>query len=649
MFRRALASLTAAVLATAVLAAGVAAPAAAADELSLSPSSGALVPATAEVSYQQDFTASGGSGPYTFAFLFTAGSAPAGLQTDPAGRISGTPMVSGSFGVTVVLTDGAGDTVSQSYTLIVSPPVITIGPAVLPSAAAGALYAQTLAVTGGAAPYSFSVTAGVLPPGWSLTGGGTLSGTAEAVENYGFTVTATDSRGFTGSQAYLLPVAVPTLSLSPPTLTDPAVGVPYSQTIAASGGTAPYTYQVAAGALPDGLTLEPTTGVLSGTPRSAGPASFAVQATDSTTGIGAPFSVTLPYSFTVQTPPPAAPSITGIAPTRGAPTGGTIVTITGEHFTGATAVSFGATPAVTFIVNSETQLTALTPPGTPGTVDVTVTTPSGTSASGAADRFSYAAPLRITTSGLADGAYHEAYSETVTASGGSGPYAFLATGLPTGLSIDRATGTITGMPELAGSYAVELTITDSAEESTTLSLTLEIAANPTLIVPQSVTAGTSFTVQLSGLIPGHVIDFVLHSDPVDLGSTTVGADGTASFTGAVPAGFSGPHTLLILDGATTIGSPAVTVITAPASPAPTPDPTPKPSRAPTLQASSPVRATADDPVATPAAAPATGQPDTLAQTGTDAVPPLALAVLALLAGLVTLVVSAFRRRGARRV
>jgi plastocyanin len=88
---------------------------------------------------------------------------------------------------------------------------------------------------------------------------------------------------------------------------------------------------------------------------------------------------------------PAAPTVTSISPTTGLPQGGTTVVIRGTDFSGATAVSFGSTPAASFTVNSATQITANSPPGT-GAVDVTVTTASGTSAAGAADRFTYTLP-----------------------------------------------------------------------------------------------------------------------------------------------------------------------------------------------------------------------------------------------------------------
>jgi alpha-tubulin suppressor-like RCC1 family protein len=84
-----------------------------------------------------------------------------------------------------------------------------------------------------------------------------------------------------------------------------------------------------------------------------------------------------------------APVVTKISVKTGPAAGGTSVTITGKELTGATGVSFGASPAVSFTVNSATSITATAPPGAAGTVDVTVTAVGGTSAISAKDRFKY--------------------------------------------------------------------------------------------------------------------------------------------------------------------------------------------------------------------------------------------------------------------
>ena len=93
----------------------------------------------------------------------------------------------------------------------------------------------------------------------------------------------------------------------------------------------------------------------------------------------------------------ALPTVTGISPSTGSGAGGTSVTITGTNFTGATKVNFGGVAAASFTVNSATSITATSPAGS-GTVDVIVTTPGGTSATSAADQFTFTAVPPTVTS-----------------------------------------------------------------------------------------------------------------------------------------------------------------------------------------------------------------------------------------------------------
>jgi hypothetical protein len=85
----------------------------------------------------------------------------------------------------------------------------------------------------------------------------------------------------------------------------------------------------------------------------------------------------------------AAPAVTGVSPASGSVAGGDTVTVTGSGFTGATGVSFGTVAASNLIPVSDTQLTVTSSPAAAGTVDVTVTTPAGTSAATPADQFTY--------------------------------------------------------------------------------------------------------------------------------------------------------------------------------------------------------------------------------------------------------------------
>jgi hypothetical protein len=87
----------------------------------------------------------------------------------------------------------------------------------------------------------------------------------------------------------------------------------------------------------------------------------------------------------------AVPTVTGVVPNSGPTAGGTAVTITGTGFQCVTGVKFGTTPAATYTVVSPTEITATSPAGNPGTIDVTVTNCNGTSPTGAADQFTYVA------------------------------------------------------------------------------------------------------------------------------------------------------------------------------------------------------------------------------------------------------------------
>ncbi|WP_370351512.1 IPT/TIG domain-containing protein [Catenulispora sp. EB89] len=91
---------------------------------------------------------------------------------------------------------------------------------------------------------------------------------------------------------------------------------------------------------------------------------------------------------------PVIPTVAAISPAKGAEAGGGTVVVTGGPFLGAggtTGVSFGGVPAASYTVDSDSQITAVVPPQTARTVDVTVTNDNGTSATGQADQYTYAA------------------------------------------------------------------------------------------------------------------------------------------------------------------------------------------------------------------------------------------------------------------
>jgi hypothetical protein len=101
-----------------------------------------------------------------------------------------------------------------------------------------------------------------------------------------------------------------------------------------------------------------------------------------------------------------APTVSSLSPTNGPARGGTSVTIAGGDFTGATDVTFGASAAASFSVDSATQITAVAPAGIVGSVNLTVTTSTGTSATGAQTLYTYVASEPSAPTGVSATAGH---------------------------------------------------------------------------------------------------------------------------------------------------------------------------------------------------------------------------------------------------
>jgi hypothetical protein len=156
---------------------------------------------------------------------------------------------------------------------------ITLAPPTLPNGLVGQPYSQAITAESGVAPFTFSVSAGALPAGLTLSTAGLLAGTPNGTGSFSFTVSVVDVGGVPGSRAYTMSVACPVISITPGSLVDAQLNQPYSVSLVASGGTAPYQFTIQSGSLPAGLTLA-NDGQITGTPTSTGAAVFTVVAVD---------------------------------------------------------------------------------------------------------------------------------------------------------------------------------------------------------------------------------------------------------------------------------------------------------------------------------------------------------------------------------
>ncbi len=248
-----------------------------------------LSAATAGSNYSATISASGGSTPLTWSI--SSGSLPAGLSlqgsTGSSVAISGEPTGAGTGSFTVMVTDSTNTSSSQALTLTVhAPPALTITTGSLPAAEAGLAYSQTLHASGGVAPYSWTVSAGSLPAGLMLNSAtGTIRGTPSTLGTASFTIRATDSETPTAASTTAnlsITVNNPPLQITTTSLPQATINVTYTGTVAAIGGTPPYTWSISLGSLPPGLTLNVNTGLITGTPTSTGTFAFTGKVTDST-------------------------------------------------------------------------------------------------------------------------------------------------------------------------------------------------------------------------------------------------------------------------------------------------------------------------------------------------------------------------------
>ena len=202
----------------------------------------------------------------------------------------------------VVTTPGGTATLTNGYTYAVPAP--TVGPVSATVAANSSANPITLSLSGGAAT---SVAVSTAASHGTATASGTsitYTPTAGYSGSDTFAYTATNASGTSSPATVTITVSPPTLSVTPTTLPNGTQGSAYSQTLSASGGTAPYSYAITAGALPAGLTLNTSTGVISGTPSASGTANLTITATDANSATGA-----RAYSLLINGLPPVAGAV----------------------------------------------------------------------------------------------------------------------------------------------------------------------------------------------------------------------------------------------------------------------------------------------------------------------------------------------------
>jgi hypothetical protein len=469
-----------------------------------------LLVGTVGSAYSQSLIATGGTTPYVWSIVPGAGSLPAGLAINSSGIISGTPTAAGISNFTVQVSDASGLTAQKALSITVTTGSVEYDsqfvsqsvPATLQPNQAFSINVKWLNTGTQTWDAANGVTVRSQNPANNITWGGNTIPlfffTVAQGEQLDLTFTAFAPRasgtynfqwqlyqegaGFFGQVSANFSVVVGGGSNPPEITSAPSMeavkGLAFSYPLAASGGTPPLMWSIASGTLPAGLNLNPSSGLLAGVPGVAGVASITVQVTDAE-------SRTAQKTMTLTVLPPPVEVVTSSLPLaqQGNLFSYQLAAIGGKPpYTWA--VTAGALPGGLSFSPATGMISGV--PAAAGSFGFTVDVTDSESRA-ARKTFSIRVappPLLIQTVSSFEVLKGSSFSHQLVASGGVQPYTWQVTSgtLPAGLTLNAATGLISGTPSVSGTFLVAIAIRDQASASASAPVQIKVIDPATLPV-----------------------------------------------------------------------------------------------------------------------------------------------------------------------
>jgi endoglucanase len=344
-------------------------------------------------------------------------------------------------------------------------PALSISTLALANGTVGSAYSQTFTATGGSGPYSWSLASGILPAGLTLSSAGILSGTPTAVVTSSFTLQVKDATSVTITRAYSLAVGAGAVIVAPvissSATASGVVGSSFSYQITASNNPTSY----AATGLPSGLAVNAVSGLISGTPTAAATSTISLKASNA----GGTGTKTLTLTIAAA----KAPVITSSATASGVVGSSFRYQITASN----NPTSYAATGLPSGLaVNAASGLISGTPTvAATSTVSLKASNAGGTGTKTLTLTVAAAKAPVITSSATASAVVGSSFNYQITAS--NNPTSYAATGLPSGLAVNAASGLISGTPTAAATSTISLKASNAGGAGTK-TLTLTVAAAP---------------------------------------------------------------------------------------------------------------------------------------------------------------------------